>query len=84
MWPEVDCDLITVTKKDNIITPKEIKSAIHERKGNSKSVKKNVSVRVLDMRWFFQDKQDFVDFSQILSNLPNKVYDSLFTRVILH
>jgi len=36
----------------------------------------NVSVRMLDMTWFFRNNKNFVSFATLLQDLSNKAYSS--------
>ncbi len=42
-----------------------------------------VSVNMIEMGWFFKNRKNFVAFSELLKNLPKKVYGSLLLQAIL-
>jgi len=43
-----------------------------------------VTVQVLDLGWFFENKQNFAAFTALLQNLPSSLYASLFIESILN
>lgn len=46
-------------------------------------VKRPITVRLIDLGWFFRDKKNFIAFSLNLIDLPKAVYASNFVRCIL-
>lgn len=38
---------------------------------------------VLDLRWFFNERKNFVTFSMLLKHLPTKFYESKFVECML-
>ena len=42
-----------------------------------------VDVHVFDLRWFFNDRKNFVALSQLLNEMPNSFYESMFLGCLL-
>lgn len=42
-----------------------------------------VTVRMFDMRWFFNNDKNFMTFTKLLKGVPSKVYSSLFIKCLL-
>ena len=54
-----------------------------EFKDSSATQAKPVSVRMLDMSWFYRGDDNFVAFSKLLENLPNSFYSTEFMQCLL-
>ena len=39
-------------------------------------INREIKVRMVEVGWFFNDRKNFIAFSLVLQNLPNKVYTS--------
>ena len=46
-------------------------------------MKKTVIVELLDLRWFFNHRKNFIGFSTILAKMPPSFYSSTFTTTLL-
>ena len=53
------------------------------RKRHEACLKRPVDVTVLSLKWFFNERRNFVALSKSLQNLPNKFYTSDFMRFLL-
>ena len=42
-----------------------------------------VKVSILDLRWFFSKKQNFVAVSKLLKKHPNRFYETKFVKLII-
>lgn len=85
-WP--DCVEFLCIRHKNIqitkeIVDKTIEEAIAKASGEPLTMNRAVSVNMLEMGWFFKNKKNFVAFSELLKNLPKKVYGSLLLQAIL-
>ena len=54
-----------------------------EFKDSSAMQVKPVSIRMLDMQWFYRGNDNFVAFSKQLENLPNSFYSTEFLTCLL-
>ena len=73
-------NLLTLRSKKCTITKEEIDAKLE---GTENRVTRAVKVRTANMKWFYQDRKNFVAFTQMLQGLPNKVYASLFVESLL-
>ena len=68
------------TSEENIVTEEIIIQAQEKMTGENLETnslnKCTVQVSMLSLRWFFNNKENFVAFSKLLKNQSNKVYSS--------
>jgi len=76
-WPQ-DFNFMSITSRDCWIPEKKI---VADLKQYDDKVTRLVSVRKLNMEWFYKDQMNFVAFStDCLQKLPNNVYLSQFVQ----
>lgn len=38
---------------------------------------------MMEMKWFYRNKKNFIAFTKMLQKLPHKAYDSIFVQSLL-
>ena len=65
-----------------MFSKEELQSFVKEEYGE-KLLEQLVKVSILDMRWFFVGRTNFVALSKFIKNLPNKFYETTFVLLML-
>lgn len=80
LWPDEDQDLITSLREscDYMVDKDE-----DYCKDDVEIGFVNVDVEILDLSWFYSDRENFVAFCKKLQGLHNSVYGSEFITVML-
>ena len=68
--------------KSPMFSKEELQSFVKEEYGE-KLLEQLVKVSILDMRWFFVGRTNFVALSKFIKNLPNKFYETTFVLLML-
>ena len=78
-WPR-DKALLTKCSRKCTITKEELQAELEDEKDKSTRA---ITVRVLNLEWFYRDKKNFSAFTTLFDGLPNQVYSSEFLTCLL-
>ena len=90
VWPS-KLILLTFMNESTVLRDEEIQKEINKATKKLRglchrdeiTVKRPVTMRYVDMEWFFADRKNFVAFESMLLGLPNSVYTSEFMNCLL-
>ena len=83
-WPKdenVQVSSITFRLYTSLVKPEDIKHHIKRKFGNIQTVRKAVTVKMADIRWFMEDQKQFLKFCELLNNTNS---DSIFGTEIVN
>ena len=78
-WPR-DLNLLTVRSEKSIITQKQLEDQLASAEDK---VTRVITVRMLNLEWFYRDRKNFAAFSDMLQELPDEVYATEFIECLL-
>lgn len=82
-WPN-DVDEYILPSATLEMCREKLAELVKEFSKEKNMVSKPVLVEVLDLRWFYADRKNFVAFATILTAMPVNFYSSKFTIVLLN
>ena len=82
-WPS-DLSALTLMVDSLDVSKDQLQQIINDQKHDADSIQlRPIVVEMLDLRWLFAAKKNFVAFSMLLSDMPASFYTTKFTVMLL-